>query len=154
MRCGLFQIAHKSMKKPAQLPIQKPLFFCTKSKPPNNRLVVSPKEFLLKHMHFKLKANELIYLFTDGFADQFGGLKNKKFKYSSLKKLLLSVGRQGEQEQREALKKSFDTWKGTVSDDLNFMRICKSLCFIYCFSLWNKWMMFVLCKLDSEFLLF
>jgi serine phosphatase RsbU (regulator of sigma subunit) len=62
----------------------------------------------------RLKANELIYLFTDGFADQFGGLKNKKFKYSSLKKLLLSVGRQGEQEQREALKKSFDTWKGAM----------------------------------------
>jgi len=62
----------------------------------------------------KLKANELIYLFTDGFADQFGGLKNKKFKYSSLKKLLLSGAGEGIDEQREALKKSFDGWKGQM----------------------------------------
>ncbi|MBL7900132.1 MAG: SpoIIE family protein phosphatase, partial [Crocinitomicaceae bacterium] len=61
-----------------------------------------------------LKANELIYLFTDGFADQFGGLKNKKFKYSSLKKLLLSSAAHGLEEQREALKKNFDAWKGSM----------------------------------------
>ncbi|MBK9190637.1 MAG: SpoIIE family protein phosphatase [Crocinitomicaceae bacterium] len=61
-----------------------------------------------------LKSNELIYLFTDGFADQFGGLKNKKFKYSSLKKLLLSSSGQGIDDQREALKKKFDAWKGSM----------------------------------------
>jgi len=61
-----------------------------------------------------LKTNDLVYLFTDGFADQFGGQKNKKFKYSSLKKLLLSVAGQGVDNQREALKKSFDDWKGVI----------------------------------------
>lgn len=61
-----------------------------------------------------LKPNDLVYLFTDGYADQFGGIKNKKFKYLSLKKLLLSVAGQSVDEQREALKKSFDAWKGTM----------------------------------------
>jgi len=72
-----------------------------------------------KRMAFKthalhLKPNDLVYLFTDGFADQFGGVKNKKFKYLTLKKLLLSVAGQSVDEQREALKKSFNDWKGTM----------------------------------------
>lgn len=62
----------------------------------------------------RLKASECIYLFTDGYADQFGGLKNKKFKYASLKKLLLSLAGRSLDEQREALKKNFSDWKGSM----------------------------------------
>ncbi|MBI3136367.1 MAG: tetratricopeptide repeat protein [Bacteroidetes bacterium] len=61
-----------------------------------------------------LKTSDLIYLFTDGYADQFGGLKNKKFKYASLKKLLLSVASRNLDEQREALKSNFSDWKGPM----------------------------------------
>jgi serine phosphatase RsbU (regulator of sigma subunit) len=35
-----------------------------------------------------LKTDDVIYTFTDGYADQFGGPKGKKFKYTQLKELL------------------------------------------------------------------
>lgn len=62
----------------------------------------------------RLKANEQLYLYTDGYADQFGGAKNKKFKYSSLKRLILSIANANLDEQREALKKNFEDWKGAM----------------------------------------
>lgn len=61
-----------------------------------------------------LHKNDQLILFTDGYADQFGGEKNKKFKYSSLKKLLLSVAESAFDKQREALKNNFDNWKGNM----------------------------------------
>lgn len=72
------------------------------------------KEIPFTNHAVKLMANELIYLFTDGYADQFGGEKNKKFKYSSLKKLILSIANQPVEAQRDQLKKVFNNWKGTM----------------------------------------
>lgn len=62
----------------------------------------------------KLSASEAIYLYTDGYADQFGGSKEKKIKSVSLKKLLLSVAGQSLDSQREALRKNFNDWKGNL----------------------------------------
>jgi serine phosphatase RsbU (regulator of sigma subunit) len=59
-------------------------------------------------------------LFSDGYADQFGGPDHKKFKYSSLKSLLLEIHLQTMDEQRERLEKEFLNWKGsgTQTDDV------------------------------------
>jgi tetratricopeptide (TPR) repeat protein len=62
----------------------------------------------------EVKKGDIIYLFTDGFADQFGGPDGKKFKSSGLKKLLLSMHQQPVPEQRRALQDSFDSWKGNL----------------------------------------
>lgn len=56
--------------------------------------------------------NDLIYLFTDGFADQFGGDKGKKLKVANFKKLLLSIHDKSMPEQIEAIEKMFEEWKG------------------------------------------
>lgn len=52
------------------------------------------------------------YLFTDGYADQFGGNKGKKMMYKPFKKLLLAMAEDSLGKQRKELAHSFDTWMG------------------------------------------
>ncbi|MBC7865585.1 MAG: tetratricopeptide repeat protein [Bacteroidia bacterium] len=61
-----------------------------------------------------LKNGDNIYLFTDGYADQFGGPKEKKFKYQQMKDLLLSLQKKPMNEQHAALEKSFADWRGEL----------------------------------------
>ncbi|NUM49649.1 MAG: SpoIIE family protein phosphatase [Flavobacteriales bacterium] len=61
----------------------------------------------------ELHKGDAIFIFTDGFADQFGGEKGKKFMYKSLKNLLLSFQDKGMNEQKRILKQEFDNWKGS-----------------------------------------
>jgi serine phosphatase RsbU (regulator of sigma subunit) len=55
-----------------------------------------------------------LFLFTDGFADQFGGEKGKKFKYSNLQKLLLSKANLELSTLNVELKNAFENWKGNL----------------------------------------
>jgi serine phosphatase RsbU (regulator of sigma subunit)/Tfp pilus assembly protein PilF len=59
-----------------------------------------------------LEKGDTIYIFSDGYADQFGGGKNKKFKSSNLKKKLLSIQSSSLEVQKEILEKEFEEWKG------------------------------------------
>jgi serine phosphatase RsbU (regulator of sigma subunit) len=59
-----------------------------------------------------LRKGDIIYTFTDGYADQFGGEKGKKFKYKKLQKLLLDNSSKTMQEQKEILDKTFESWQG------------------------------------------
>ncbi|MCC7331286.1 MAG: tetratricopeptide repeat protein [Flavobacteriales bacterium] len=61
----------------------------------------------------ELNTGDTIYIFTDGFADQFGGEKGKKFMYKQLKELLLSNAHLEMNEQREKLNQAFITWQGS-----------------------------------------
>lgn len=54
-----------------------------------------------------------LYLFSDGYADQFGGPKGKKFKYKPFKRLLLQNTDKPMEEQKDILSKAFDNWKAT-----------------------------------------
>lgn len=67
-----------------------------------------------------LKKGDCIYLFTDGYADQFGGPREKKFKYTALKELLLNAGEQSMKKQKEMLELQMNEWKGEVEqvDDI------------------------------------
>jgi serine phosphatase RsbU (regulator of sigma subunit) len=60
----------------------------------------------------KLQAGDTIYLFTDGFTDQFGGEKGKKLMAARFKEELLSIQHQGMQEQLAHLNAYFEGWKG------------------------------------------
>ncbi|HEU4717610.1 MAG TPA: 7TM diverse intracellular signaling domain-containing protein [Bacteroidia bacterium] len=70
------------------------------------------KEFTLHSV--QLQKGDTVYTFTDGFADQFGGPRGKKFKYSQLKELLLSIGGKTMEEQKNILEKTFSDWKGDL----------------------------------------
>lgn len=60
----------------------------------------------------KLIPGDAIYIFTDGFADQFGGENGKKFKYKPFKKILMDIQGQSMDAQKIFLEKAFDDWKG------------------------------------------
>ena len=61
-----------------------------------------------------LRKGDIIYTFTDGYADQFGGEKGKKFKYKALKELLISIQKKPMIEQKEILQTTFENWKGNL----------------------------------------
>lgn len=61
-----------------------------------------------------LQKGDTFYVFSDGYADQFGGEKGKKFKSANFKKLLLSIQKQSMEEQKKTLQSSFKNWKGNL----------------------------------------
>ncbi len=67
-----------------------------------------------------LKSNDTLYLFTDGYADQFGGPKGKKFKYNHLFELLTSLNDVSFTEQKRILDATIMEWKGNLdqTDDI------------------------------------
>ena len=70
------------------------------------------KQFTTHEIEYK--KNTLFYLFTDGFADQFGGPRGKKFKYKQLIEILFSSKHLNMQEQCLLVEKSFFDWKGEM----------------------------------------
>lgn len=70
--------------------------------------------------HVQLAAGDLVYLFTDGFADQFGGPRGKKFKYKPLQDLVLGMAAQPMQEQQKILLRTIIEWRGALEqiDDI------------------------------------
>ena len=60
----------------------------------------------------KLEPNDCIYLFSDGYADQFGGKLGKKFMSLNLKKLLLDFQSESMEKQNKIVESTFEKWKG------------------------------------------
>jgi serine phosphatase RsbU (regulator of sigma subunit) len=81
------------------------------------------KDFTLQEI--QLQKNDVLYMFTDGYADQFGGEKGKKFMYKQFKALLLSVAHLPMAEQQSKLQHAFEAWKGNLEqvDDVCVMGI-------------------------------
>ena len=71
-----------------------------------------PKPFTTHQIEYK--ENTTFYLFTDGFADQFGGPNGKKFKYKQFSDLLLKHTDLSQVEQSEIINKVFTLWKGDL----------------------------------------
>lgn len=63
---------------------------------------------------FILEKGDSIYIFTDGYVDQFGGEKGKKFKSKALRDLLLSIQNIPMAQQKDVLNKTFNAWKGEI----------------------------------------
>jgi serine phosphatase RsbU (regulator of sigma subunit) len=68
----------------------------------------------------RIEKGDTIYLFSDGYADQFGGPKGKKFKYKQLQQLLSSVQSQSMHEQKKVLEQTMTSWRGNLEqiDDI------------------------------------
>jgi len=78
------------------------------------------EEIEFKEQVIDIKKGDVVYLFSDGYADQFGGEDEKKFKYDRFKKLLLSIHNKPMAEQKAILEKTHDDWKGNLEqvDDI------------------------------------
>jgi serine phosphatase RsbU (regulator of sigma subunit) len=62
----------------------------------------------------EVSKGDCVYLFSDGYADQFGGPKGKKFKYKPLKDLIFANVQKPMATQKTILIDSFDEWKGSL----------------------------------------
>ena len=67
-----------------------------------------------------LQKGDCIYLYTDGFVDQFGGKKNKKFKSKPFKEMLIQMSHLPMNEQHTVLQKTLNEWRGDTGqvDDI------------------------------------
>jgi serine phosphatase RsbU (regulator of sigma subunit) len=62
----------------------------------------------------QLQKKDIIYIFTDGYQDQFGGPKEKKFRVTQMRELFLSLFAGTMEEQRKIIDESFKNWKGDL----------------------------------------
>lgn len=78
----------------------------------------SSKPFSTKE--FELQEGDVIYLMSDGYSDQFGGERGKKFKAAQLKKLLLLNQHLSMEEQKDLLLEVHEEWRGSLEqiDDI------------------------------------
>ena len=68
----------------------------------------------------QLQKGDAIYIFSDGFVDQFGGPKGKKFKSKPFKNLLLSIEEETMNKQMELIDQALIDWMGEIEqvDDI------------------------------------
>jgi tetratricopeptide (TPR) repeat protein len=75
--------------------------------------------------HIDLSPGDTIYLFSDGYSDQFGGPLNKKYGYTTFRNLIASTSKKPFENQRDIFWNEFDKWKGdeNQTDDVIVMGI-------------------------------
>lgn len=75
--------------------------------------------------HIVLNPGDTLYLFSDGYSDQFGGPANKKFGYNAFRSIISRVSKEQFQNQRDILWYQFEKWKGdeNQTDDVIVMGI-------------------------------
>jgi len=73
----------------------------------------------------ELQTGDIIYTLTDGFPDQFGGEKGKKFMSKNLREHLVSISHLPMNEQRKNLEETFNSWVGSLEqvDDVTVIGI-------------------------------
>lgn len=78
-------------------------------------------QLAFKEEEVELQKNDMIYMVTDGYGDQFGGDKGKKFKQSKLKDLLAGLHTLPVNDQKKQLAITFDKWKSRLEqiDDVS-----------------------------------
>ncbi|MGZ5191582.1 MAG: tetratricopeptide repeat protein, partial [Flavisolibacter sp.] len=96
----------------------------------DNDVVILPKDKMPvgkgeKNESFKLQTialsgGDTLFLYTDGYADQFGGPKGKKFKYKQLNEFLLEISANPSVKQAQLLNETMENWKGNMDqvDDI------------------------------------
>ncbi|MBK7817550.1 MAG: SpoIIE family protein phosphatase [Sphingobacteriaceae bacterium] len=82
-------------------------------------------EITFNVVELEAESEMMLYLFSDGYADQFGGEAGKKFKVKNLSQLLLSIHSKPLNTQKEILDTTFDNWKKHLEqvDDVSLIGI-------------------------------
>ncbi len=72
---------------------------------------------------FHSQQGDMLYLFSDGFIDQFGGPKGKKYKIQRFRKLILDIHKEIPDKQKEIIKDEYNTWLGKLEqvDDVTII---------------------------------
>ncbi|OQX97280.1 MAG: hypothetical protein B6I24_09365 [Bacteroidetes bacterium 4572_128] len=77
-----------------------------------NPIGIFLKEKPFENNEIKLQNNDKIYIFSDGYADQFGGKKNKKFMSKNFKKLVIKTANEPFEKQKEIMNETIEKWRG------------------------------------------
>ncbi len=80
--------------------------------PTINPVGIFIKEIPFKNNSIQLQKDDIIYMFSDGYVDQFNGLTGEKFKIKRFRELLLSIAEKTMEEQKQILENTFNNWKG------------------------------------------
>ncbi len=93
--------------------------------PTRNPVGAYPEEVEFRTHHIELQNNDLIYLFSDGFKDQFGGAKIKRYSIRKFRELLVSIHHLPLTEQKTELERTFKKWLNGFEqiDDVTVMGI-------------------------------
>ena len=85
--------------------------------------IAAEEENSFRNHEVKLEEGDLVYLFSDGYVDQFGGPEGKKFKYRPFRNLLLNICKLSMEKQKQALLDNINTWKGDLPqlDDISVL---------------------------------
>jgi serine phosphatase RsbU (regulator of sigma subunit) len=83
-------------------------------KPDKMPIAIYEKMDNFTNHEIQLAKGDQLFMFSDGYADQFGGEKGKKFKYKPFKKLLSENRDKSMMEQKDILDKTFEDWKGDL----------------------------------------
>jgi serine phosphatase RsbU (regulator of sigma subunit) len=81
---------------------------------------MNPSGMSYENHEIDLMEDDILYLFSDGYADQFGGSENKKFMYRRFRYLLTTIHHFPVNDQKSVLEESIRTWMGSTSqlDDM------------------------------------
>lgn len=81
---------------------------------------IAPDNQLFETHSISLRKGDMVYLFSDGYADQFGGTDNKKMMIRRFRELLLNISPLPLKKQKEELDRYFQKWKGNYEqvDDI------------------------------------
>ena len=87
--------------------------------------IYSGKLKSFKKNKVKVKEGDMLYLFSDGFHDQFGGEKGKKYMSGKFYKFLLSISKENTEKQSKLIENEFERWKGAFEqiDDVCVMGV-------------------------------
>lgn len=75
-------------------------------------LGMTPDGVIFKNNEIDLMEDDMLYMFSDGYVDQFGGEENKKFMYRRFRYLLLTIHRFSMEDQKSILEENIRTWQG------------------------------------------
>ena len=94
---------------------------------PANKQPIGDFDFIKPFLNHKIQLSKGDYLclFSDGYADQFGGERGKKFKYKPFKNMLLETYNQPFKNQKQAIETVFENWIGDFEqiDDVCLMGV-------------------------------
>ncbi len=86
----------------------------------NMPIGIYDEEIPFTNVEMPFKKNDIIYLFSDGYVDQIGGIERKTFKSKRFKELLLNIHRLPMNEQMNLLERNIEEWQGDIEqiDDI------------------------------------
>ena len=86
----------------------------------------SRKETPFSFHNIQLQQDDMLYIFSDGFADQFGGRFGRKYLYKQFKNLIVSISSETVSKQKTMLKQEYQRWIGekhSAMDDVLIMGV-------------------------------